>query len=179
MLKKVSTIIEKHLIENETDETFFTINKEFKKLPKDTSLNLEHLKMVCNWKSPRAIKLIESNSSSFIEQASYSAFISKNEDEKIKFLTVLTGVKIPMASAILTLLNPKKYGVLDIRVWQLLYHCKEVNTNIKGTNFTIDNWIEYLSIVRRYAKEYSTTARLIEKTLFEYHKKNNNKPLYN
>jgi hypothetical protein len=31
------------------------------------------------------------------------------------------GVSVPMASALLTLLDPKRYGVIDIRVWQLLH----------------------------------------------------------
>jgi len=31
------------------------------------------------------------------------------------------GVSVPMASALLTLLDPKRYGVIDIRIWQLLH----------------------------------------------------------
>ena len=38
----------------------------------------------------------------------------------MELLTSLAGVSVPVASAILTLIDPRRYGVLDIRVWQLL-----------------------------------------------------------
>ena|SRR2546427_12023878 len=44
----------------------------------------------------------------------------------LALLVGLKGVRVPMASAILTLIDPRRYGVIDIRVWQLLYAIKSV-----------------------------------------------------
>jgi hypothetical protein len=38
----------------------------------------------------------------------------------MEHLLALDGVSVPVASAILTLLDPRRYGVLDIRAWQML-----------------------------------------------------------
>ena len=67
-----------------------------------------------------------------------------------------------MASAILMLLNPKRYGVIDIRVWQLLHKVGAVKKNYMGVNFAFQNWYQYLMIIRYFAKKFSTSARLIE-----------------
>lgn len=40
---------------------------------------------------------------------------------RLKLLSVLPGVDIPVASSILTLCFPEKYGVLDFRVWRTLF----------------------------------------------------------
>jgi len=75
-----------------------------------------------------------------------------------------------MASAILMLTNPKKYGVIDIRVWQLLYAIGTVKTNPKGLNFSFQEWYRYLKIIQYFAKKYKVKARDIERTLFQVHK---------
>ena len=50
----------------------------------------------------------------------------------MEHLLALDGVSVPVASAILTLLDPRRYGVLDIRAWQLLYAMQGVDANPAG-----------------------------------------------
>lgn len=68
------------------------------------------------------------------------------------------------------LADPKRYGVIDIRVWQLLYKVGTVNTNPRGINFSFNEWYRYLMIIRYFAKIFKVHARDIERTFFEVHK---------
>jgi hypothetical protein len=76
------------------------------------------------------------------------------------------------------LIDPKQYGVVDIRVWQLLHQYGAVSVKPGGRNFTFDNWYNYLSKLRYFAKKFQTSARLIEWTLFNYHKSTQKGTLY-
>ncbi len=96
-------------------------------------------------------------------------FKSKDECNIIKELIKLKGVGIPMASAILMLTNPKSYGVIDIRVWEILFHMKTVNENEKAKNFTINQWISYIDQIRNLSKKFKVSARDIERTIFNVH----------
>jgi hypothetical protein len=81
----------------------------------------------------------------------------------------LDGVSLPMASAVLTLLNPRRYGVIDIRVWQLLYGIGAVTKNPSGVGFTFSHWHQFLMIIRQFAEEFHVSARDIERSLFSAH----------
>ena len=74
-----------------------------------------------------------------------------------------------MASSVLMLTNPRSYGVIDIRVWELLYAVDGMRTNPRGVAFTFEEWHRYLKILRYFARMYSVKARDIERTLFEVH----------
>jgi hypothetical protein len=125
----------------------------------------------CRWKSPRAIHLYAQNSPSKIKKESAIAFATKSEQRKLKALMTLKGVGVPMASAILTLTNPRRYGVIDIRVWQLLFDLGSVQTKPRGVGFNFKNWYEFLITLRSYARELGVTVRCVEHSLFRYHQK--------
>ena len=133
---------------------------------------------ICMWKSPRPKKHYLTNSEEIIKKISEKVLVADSEDIKIKLLTSLKGVSIPVASAILTLLDPKNYGVIDIRVWQLLYNYSEVNTNPKGQMFNIDNWKTYLTLLRKYATQFNRKVREIELILFFHHREAQEGRLY-
>jgi hypothetical protein len=75
-----------------------------------------------------------------------------------------------MASAILMLMFPRRYGVIDIRVWQLLHKLGTVTKNPGGIGFSFGNWYQYLMILRYFAKRFECKARDVERTLFLVHK---------
>ena len=58
------------------------------------------------------------------------------EKRRLELLVELKGVAIPTASAILTLIDPENYGVIDIRVWQVLFLYGSVKVKPTGTNFS-------------------------------------------
>ena len=80
----------------------------------------EFLRM-SRWKSPRAAPHYARNTAAQIRRVSRAVLAARSEARRIALLTSLHGVSVPVASAILTLIDPKRYGVLDIRVWQLLH----------------------------------------------------------
>ena len=102
-------------------------------------------------------------------------FDEKNELNKIKILTDLKGVRIPTASAILSVVNPEIYPIIDIRCVQSLRDLGIINWK----TITEKNWIEYLSIIRSLSKEKNKTAREIEKGLFSYNRINLDKEYTN
>ena len=133
---------------------------------------------ICKWKSARAIRHIESNSPYKIKKHTQAAFSSKSEMIKIEELNKLKGVSIPMGSAILTLTNPKRYGVIDIRVWELLYKIGTMQTNPNGINFNFREWYRLIVILRYHATKMDVTVRDVERTIFQVHKKYQSGRLY-
>ena len=71
-----------------------------------------------------------------------------------------------MASALLSLTDPERYGVIDFRVWTVLYEYGAVDRNPSGLNLSANNWLQYLELIRGYAKEFKVTPRDIDRTLF-------------
>lgn len=173
MKKEYSTLeelIHKNLIKKEYEETAILMNKlrDVKKRGYFTKNEFMEMGM---WKSPRPKKHYLKNSEENIISISKKVFLTKFEKRKIDLLTKLKGVSIPTASAILTLIDPKNYGVLDIRVWQVLFLYDSVKVKPSGTNFDFNNWYNYLMKLRYYAKKFDVSARDIERTIFIYHKK--------
>jgi len=152
--------------------------KTLKAAKKRGWLNKQELIEICYWKSPRAIRHIESNHSQTIKRLTRLAFKSRIESKKIEELINLKGVSIPMASAILMLTNPRKYGVIDIRVWEVIHKIGLVNTNSKGINFTVKEWQELLTIFWHYSKSFKVSVRDIERTIFIVHKNHQEGTLY-
>jgi hypothetical protein len=83
-----------------------------------------------------------------------------------------------MASAILMLLSPRRYGVIDIRVWQLLHDKGVVTENPGGTGFTATQWSMFLRIIRDLSVELGVSARDVERTLFNVHQSRQKGLLY-
>jgi hypothetical protein len=98
--------------------------------------------------------------------------------ERIEPLLVLHGVSVPTASAILTLLDPERYGVIDIRVWQLLHALGVVDGNRAGTGLTVPQWEQFLAVIRSYAAAFNVSARDIERSLFSIHRSHQSGTLY-
>lgn len=137
----------------------------------------EFLKM-CRWKSPRAIHRYELNPPATIRSKSRQVLRSRDERHRLELLTSLKGVSVPTASAILTLIDPERYGVIDIRVWQLLFRIGSVTRKPAGIGFRFADWREYLALLRHHARALGVPVRRVELTLFEYHRRTQAGRLY-
>jgi len=120
---------------------------------------------IAMWKSVRQKQKYLQNKDR-IESVSKEAFGLNNEAEKIEKLCSLSGVGIPTASAILTIVYPTNYGVIDVRCIEMLQMLKYP---IKKT-ITKNNWLKYLEIIRGIAKENHITPREVDKALFAMHR---------
>lgn len=141
----------------------------FDSLKSQGFLTKEQCLKILKWKSPRPLKHYNINSNEDFIKITKLAFQQQDEKLKIHILAALIGVKYPSASAIL-MFKDQNYPVLDIRVWKQLYNHNYVNSNPNGQNFTLEEWNIYLKVIRNIAAEFNTTARQIEKQLFDYDK---------
>lgn len=129
----------------------------------------EFLRM-CKWKDPRELRRrdLQANSDDDLRRYSEKAFTAADEARRALYLCQLKGVGLPVASAILTLTNPQDYGVIDIRVWQLLCLYGEFDYDTGGTNLQLLHWLEYLDKLREWAQLLNLSARTVERTLFQH-----------
>ena len=170
-------LIKDNLSLKETEEAQNLI-KELKNVKARGFLTKKQFYDVAMWKTPRPKNYYLSNSEKFVKKISKNSLSSKTEEEKIITLTSLKGVSIPVASSLLTIINPKKYVIIDIRVWKLLYSYGEIRTKPGGQGFNLNDWKNYISILRKYSGVFDVNVRDIERTLFFYHRKNHEGKLY-
>ena len=112
------------------------------------------------------------NSPARIRLQSAIALASRDERAKFEALTALDGVAAPTASAILTLTHPRRYAVIDIRVWQLLFDLGSVPHEAGRRGFTFNDWRDYLMVLRFHAKrQLGASVRAVEYSLFLYHQR--------
>jgi hypothetical protein len=130
----------------------------------------EFLRMAA-WKSPRATPHYRKNTSARVRATSRAVLGSRSERRRLELLTGLQGVSVPVASAILTLIDPRRYGVLDIRVWQLLFALGCVDRRPAGRGFTGRDWLHYLAQLRGEARRLRAPVRAVEYTLFRIHRR--------
>jgi hypothetical protein len=130
----------------------------------------EFLRM-CRWKSPRAQPHYVRNSSARVRRVSRAALATRSERRRMELLTSLRWVSVPIASAILTLIDPARYGVLDIRAWQLLFALEVVERKPGGRGFSVLDWERYLAVLRLHARRHRASARAVEYTLFCCHRR--------
>ena len=126
---------------------------------------------MCRWKSPRARPHCERNPAFRVRRVSGLALATRSERRRLELLTGLHGVSVPMASAILTLIDPRRYGVLDIRVWQLLFRIRSVRWKPRGQGFTFRDWDRFLTELRHHARRLGVSVRTVEHTLFWCHRR--------
>lgn len=166
--KQLRVLIRDNLVLGEDPDTAKLI-RELRQVRKRGHLTPSELENVCRWKSARAIHHIKKNSATRVRTATGRALATQSERRRLEALMSLDGVSVAMASAILTLLNPRRYGVIDIRVWQLLYGIRAVTKNPSGLGFTFTHWQQFLTIIRQFAEEFHVAARDIERSLFSAH----------
>ena len=139
----------------------------------------EFLRM-CKWKEQRERRRQNwiSNTEDEVQLLSARALGALDEARRILHLCRLRGVGIPVASAFLMLVDPENYGVIDIRVWQLLALYNEVDYDLDGQGLQLLHWLDYLDKIRLWAGEFNVSVRAIERTLFQHHRDIQTERLY-
>lgn len=121
---------------------------------------------ICNWKTAgRSGHYCEDTSSKFIKEITQLMYSAKDERLRIEILTLLDGVRWPVASAILHFVFPKKYPILDFRaLWSL-------STDVPN-KYTYDFWEGYCDCCRKLAKDNKVDLRTLDRALWQYSKDN-------
>ncbi len=127
-------------------------------------LTFKEFYKIAMWKSTRQKQRYLKNRAS-VERVSQQALSQTDETKRIAILCELKGVGIPTASAILAILYPDKYPLIDIRCLKMLEEL--VNFHFKSMNIKL--WIRYLTLMRKLAKDNNLTPRELDKALFAMH----------
>ncbi|MBI2140295.1 hypothetical protein HYU14_05195 [Candidatus Woesearchaeota archaeon] len=120
---------------------------------------------ICMWKTPRPKRLYQRNGPKKVEMQTKLAFSNPNEVGKIRCLTELWGVYIPVASAILTVVFPEKYGIIDTKSINSLKElgiCTDIGKNSRK------DWLKYLNVIRKIAKRNELNVRIVDQFLFAF-----------
>ena len=175
--RTLDALLARELIRDEHEPTA-ALKRELRGVRRRGAFTRGEFRRMCRWKSPRARLLWEQNSAARVRAVSRAVLATRDEGRRMELLTGLRGVGVPMASAILTLIDPRRYGVLDIRAWQLLFAIRSVDANRRGQGFTIAQWLDFLAALRTHARRLGVSARMVEYTLFHCHRKFQKGTLY-
>lgn len=157
--------IKKYIEMYDTERFLFSVVGELAK--KRRFLLFDEFYRICMWKSARQKQRYISNKNT-VEEITKDAFQEKNEEKKIQLLCSMRGVGVPTASALLTVVFPKQYAIIDIRCIEML-RSEEFNYKI-SKYISVKTWLRYLAIVRDIAKENNVTPREVDMALFAMHR---------
>ena len=137
------------------------------------------------WKAHRQINNYEANSEETVIRITSQVLKEKSETKRIRTLTGggLRGVKIPVASAILTVVYPKEYCIIDYRAWRALRWLQKGSkdqltfSSYKEYSDFLDSLKDYMSLkgylrflkqLRSITVKHSRTSRQLEMALWKF-----------
>jgi len=165
----------------EVSATFSTISRD---LRAKGYLTKSDFVSVCEWKTARPSKRYQKNNERSVRNATELILTDLNDTEAaLQVLTNLKGVGVPVASAILTVLDPTKYGIIDYRAYRaLLWLQSDDSTFSRYAGFAdlTEKWRDYASVaaylefvrtIRTIGEAKGLTARTIEMALWKFDEK--------
>jgi len=131
------------------------------KLMASGSYSRGNLKVIVNWKSRRRAALIDNNKDDHIAVAlQFASAPTTPAALALAVLTGLHGVGIPVASAILTAINPERYTILDYRALQSL--------GIRKWTENIAFYVSYLEACQKLAAKHGKALRDLDRALWQW-----------
>lgn len=117
-------------------------------------------------KSARAAPLAEANNMTVVIEVTRAAAATDNEQMRMELLTLLKGVRWPVASCMLHFGISHSCPILDFRaLWSLRAH-------VKMSQYDFSMWRDYVARCRSIATQAKVTVRQLDKPLWQYSKEN-------
>ncbi len=113
----------------------------------------------------------KANTEKVIRTITSVALTISNPDEEYELelrmgiLCTLRGVGVPVASAVLALVFPEKYAVIDFRGWRQVFGKEK-------TAFSIPDYKRYLREIQRLADELGWLVQEVDLAIWEYDRVN-------
>lgn len=126
-------------------------------------LTLDQLCVVARWKSPRSAGRIKKNEDDYVRTITSLALQTKNERARIEVLTLLDGVRWPIASVILHFFHAEEYPILDFRALE------SVGVKVPRP-YTFRFWWEYVEFCRDLADRTVRDMRTLDRALWAFSK---------
>lgn len=128
----------------------------------------EDLEVVLRWKTARVVsRFRKDKDDEEILEALKVAKNAKHERTAIAVLCGLRWINIPMASAVMTCLSPKRYTVIDFRALGSL--------NAQKYSLSIDLYLQYLDFCIKTARAYRIPLRDYDRALWQVSKNKSKK----
>lgn len=124
---------------------------------------------ICEWKSTRTKTLVRTNPHEHIRDITRLAFSSR-ESLRVPLLCILNGVRVPTASAILTVWQPNEYTVYDVRVCDAMLSLSHKLLTDQVVEDARKSYSKYLDVARKMATELRVSLRDLDKTLWTWDK---------
>jgi hypothetical protein len=121
----------------------------------------KNLSKIFEWKTKgRGRSRLLRNTDDEIADALRLAVNAKTARAAIAVLTGLHGVQVPVASAILTAIDPEHYTVIDFRALEAL--------GSKSADRSVNFYLDYLAACRQLAKDHRATLRDLDRALWQW-----------
>lgn len=158
---------------------FYAISAEFQQRG---HIYRDELRKIGEWKSGgRVDHLLKQNNPTHVERRSTVAFRSNNDVDKVEALMELKGVRVPVASAILTMYDPANYAVVDYRTFRALGAAEpwlldpqnysdyaELMEHFQDYNSAPEAYSFYMDVVRRIAQREGILPREVDMALWAF-----------
>jgi hypothetical protein len=109
----------------------------------------------------RVMSYVDQNNDAEIDHALSSAINAGTEREAIEILDTLHGVGVPVASAIMTTINPVRYTIIDI------YALRSLGVSDAPTD-NVDYYVAYLQKCRELAQQFKISLRTLDHALWQW-----------
>jgi thermostable 8-oxoguanine DNA glycosylase len=125
-----------------------------------------NLNVIVRWKMEgvhlnRVMSYVDLNTDTEISSALSAAITARTEADAIEILDKLHGVGVPVASAIMTTINPEKYTIIDI------YALRSLGISDAPTD-RVEYYVAYLEKCRELAQEFEVSLRTLDHALWQW-----------
>jgi len=134
-------------------------------------LTADELEQILRWKLGsqygRQRERRRANTDAVIRTVTGAALSVSHPDEeyelelRVGLLCALRGVSVPVASAVLALVLPEKYAVIDFRGWRQVF-------GVERRGFSIADYKRYLARLRPLADELGWTIQEVDLAIWAY-----------
>ena len=140
------------------------------KLRKSKVMSMQDLSRIVEWqfkeddrKKAKVLEAVSKNDDEVVMKISSQAFCVPSEEDsfRINSLMMLNGVSPVLASVVLAFFDPRHYGVFGAGVWRALLGNEPPNL------FSVQNYLKFLSALRKTAAKYGLDVRIVDKGLYE------------
>ena len=128
-------------------------------------LDKAHFVEIGRWKSRRPLRHYQSNDEDLVRQVTALAFAARRDDLRLRLLTLLDGVGVPVASTILHFAFPDRYAIMDVRAVTTLTYLGLWTSPVQ---FSVADWQVYTHLMREHAGTLGVTLRDLDKALWKF-----------
>ena len=122
----------------------------------------DELLQVGRWKSARATSSLAKNSDELVAAVTRTALAAPTLI-KHRVLTILSGVGVPVASALLTIWKPEEFTVIDVRAISTLRAA-----GLLQPGADLPPYVLYLDLCRRLAMDNGADLRSLDRALWQW-----------